>query len=48
MISTFCLNFALKKTKILANGTAPIYLRLSIEGQRIEFISFIDSYTFQN
>ncbi len=37
MISTFCLNFALKKTKILANGTAPIYLRLTIEGQRIEF-----------
>ena len=37
MISAFCLNFALKKTKILANGTAPIYLRLTIEGHRIEF-----------
>ena len=37
MISTFSLNFALKKTKILANGTAPIYLRLTIEGNRIEF-----------
>ena len=37
MISTFCLNFSLKKTKILANGTAPIYLRLTIEGDRIEF-----------
>ncbi|WP_144914394.1 Arm DNA-binding domain-containing protein [Mucilaginibacter frigoritolerans] len=37
MISAFCLNFALKKTKILANGTAPIYLRLTIEGDRIEF-----------
>jgi len=37
MISTFCLSFALKKTKVLANGTAPVYLRLTIEGNRIEF-----------
>lgn len=37
MISTFNLNFALKKSKLLANGTAPIYLRLTIEGNRIEF-----------
>lgn len=37
MISTFCLSFALKKTKILANGTAPIYLRITVEGDRIEF-----------
>lgn len=37
MISTFSLNFALKKTKVLANGTAPVYLRLTIEGNRIEF-----------
>lgn len=26
-----------KKTKILANSTAPIYLRISIESSRIEF-----------
>lgn len=37
MISTFNLNFALKKSKLLANGTAPIYIRLTINGNRIEF-----------
>lgn len=37
MISTFNLLFALKKAKILANGTAPIYLRITIEGDRLEF-----------
>ncbi|MDB5141207.1 MAG: recombinase [Mucilaginibacter sp.] len=37
MITTFCLNFALKKTKRLANGTAPLYMRLTIEGNRVEF-----------
>ena len=37
MISTFNLLFALKKAKILANGTAPIYLRINIEGDRLEF-----------
>ena len=37
MISTLCVNFALKKSKIMANGTAPIYLRLTIDGTRIEF-----------
>lgn len=31
------MNFMLKKTKILANGTAPIYLRITIAGERIEF-----------
>jgi hypothetical protein len=36
MISNF-LNFALKKTQILVTGTAPVYLRLTIEGQCIEF-----------
>lgn len=37
MITTFCLNFSLKKSKILANGTAPIYVRLTIEKSRLEF-----------
>jgi hypothetical protein len=37
VISSISLNFALKKSKLLANGTAPIYLRLTIEGNRIEF-----------
>jgi site-specific recombinase XerD len=37
MISTISLNFAIKKSKLLANGTAPIYLRLTMEGNRIEF-----------
>jgi len=37
MIATFCLNFSLKKPKILANGTAPIYVRLTVEKQRLEF-----------
>jgi hypothetical protein len=37
MISSFNLNFALKKSKLLANGTAPIYIRLTINGDRIEF-----------
>ena len=42
MISTFCLNFALKKTKVLANGTAPIYRRLTIEGQRKQILEIKD------
>jgi site-specific recombinase XerD len=37
MITTFALNFSIKKTKILADGTAPIYIRLTIEKDRIEF-----------
>jgi len=37
MITTFCLNFSLKKTKILADGTAPIYVRLTVEKLRLEF-----------
>lgn len=37
MISTICINFSLKKTKTLCNGTAPIYLRLTVNGKRIEF-----------
>jgi len=36
MIRTFCLNFAFKKSKLLANGTAPLYLRLTIDGKRLE------------
>ncbi|WP_419788854.1 Arm DNA-binding domain-containing protein [Mucilaginibacter sp. E4BP6] len=32
MISSACLNFTLKKSKVLANGTAPIYIRLTVEG----------------
>lgn len=37
MISTFCLSFALKRSKILANGMAPVYLRITVEGKRTEF-----------
>ncbi len=37
MISSFNLNFSLKKSKLLANGTAPIYIRLTIDGERLEF-----------
>lgn len=37
MIRTINLLFALKKAKILANGTAPIYLRMTMEGERLEF-----------
>src|ERR1700749_810341 len=35
MIRTVCMNFMLKKT--LANGTAPIYLRITVNGERVEF-----------
>ena len=37
MIRTVCINFTLKKTKILANGTAPVYLRITVDGGRVEF-----------
>lgn len=37
MIRTVCINFTLKKTKTLANGTAPIYLRITVDGGRVEF-----------
>ncbi|RYE36018.1 MAG: hypothetical protein EOP42_04905 [Sphingobacteriaceae bacterium] len=30
-------NFGFKKSKVLVNGISPIYLRLIIEGKRIEF-----------
>jgi hypothetical protein len=37
MIRTVCINFSLKKSKILNNGTAPVYLRLTVAGERVEF-----------
>jgi len=37
MIKTLYVNFALKKSKALANGTAPLYLRFTIDSARIEF-----------
>ena len=37
MIRTICINFSLKKSKTLSNGTAPVYLRLTVAGERIEF-----------
>ncbi|QQL51196.1 site-specific integrase [Mucilaginibacter ginkgonis] len=37
MIRTVCINFTLKKTKILKDGTAPIYLRLTVASERVEF-----------
>ncbi|MDN3550180.1 site-specific integrase [Mucilaginibacter aquaedulcis] len=39
MIRTVCINFSLKKSKTLSNGTAPVYLRLTIAGERVEFTS---------
>lgn len=36
MNKTFSLLFYVKKAKILANGTAPIYLRITIDGKRKE------------
>ncbi len=33
MNKTFSLLFYVKKSKILANGTAPIYLRITIDGK---------------
>ena len=38
MISAFNLLIALRKAKILANGTAPIYLRVTIEGYRLDLL----------
>ncbi|WP_121811999.1 Arm DNA-binding domain-containing protein [Mucilaginibacter kameinonensis] len=37
MIRTVCINFSLKKSKTLSNRTAPIYLRLTVAGERVEF-----------
>lgn len=37
MITTFSLSFALKRAKLLADGTAPVYLRMTIGGSRLEF-----------
>jgi site-specific recombinase XerD len=37
MIRTICIGFALKKSKILGNGTAPIYIRITVDGCRVEF-----------
>jgi hypothetical protein len=37
MIRTVCINFSLKKSKTLNNGTAPVYLRLTVAGARVEF-----------
>lgn len=37
MIRTVCINFALKKSKTLKDGKAPVYLRLTVAGERVEF-----------
>ncbi|MBE9585930.1 site-specific integrase [Mucilaginibacter sp. JRF] len=37
MMRTVCVNFSLKKSKILSNGTAPVYMRLTIDKERVEF-----------
>ena len=36
MNRTFNLLFLIKKSKLLANGTAPIYLRITIDGKQTE------------
>lgn len=36
MNKLFGLTFYQKKAKMLANGTVPIYLRVTLEGQRME------------
>jgi len=36
MIARISVAFALKKNKILSNGTAPVYLRITVQGKRIE------------
>ncbi|MBL4674732.1 MAG: hypothetical protein JKY70_00750 [Mucilaginibacter sp.] len=35
MITTIRLNFTLKNTKLLANGTGPIYARITLNGERV-------------
>ncbi len=37
MIRTICVNFQLKRNKLLTNGKAPIYLRITVLGERAEF-----------
>jgi site-specific recombinase XerD len=39
MNKTFGLLFYVKKTKIIANGTAPVYLRITIDGERADISS---------
>jgi hypothetical protein len=39
MTKTFNLLFLIKKSKIKANGTAPIYLRITINGKPKEIAS---------
>lgn len=39
MNKTFGLLFYVKKTKMIANGTAPVYLRITIDGERADISS---------
>jgi hypothetical protein len=36
MTKSFALLFQLKRTKMLSNGNAPIYLRIIIDSERVE------------
>ncbi len=39
MNKTFGLLFYVKKTKMIANGTVPVYLRITIDGERADISS---------
>ena len=39
MNKTFGLLFYVKRSKMIGNGTVPVYLRITVDGERIEILS---------